>query len=70
MAEGIKRVKTATAFQSAAAAGEIVEFEIAHGYVLRSDVPPPAEFLQKRLENMLKEERFRSQERHGDNSGR
>jgi hypothetical protein len=62
MSEAIRRVKTATEFQAAVDAGDLVEFEIAYAYVLRSDVPPPAEFLKKRLENMLEEERFWAQQ--------
>jgi hypothetical protein len=65
MSQDIRRVKTATEFQAAVDAGEIVEFEIAYAYVLRSDKPAPAEFLKKRLENMLNEERFWAQRRSG-----
>jgi hypothetical protein len=54
-------VKTATEFQAAVDAGEVVEFEIAYAYVLRSDRPIPADFLKKRLENMLDEERYWAQ---------
>ena len=60
-------MKTATEFQAAADAGEIVEFEIAYAYVLRSDMPVPAEFLKKRLKNMLEEERFWAQRGRGGN---
>ena len=67
MSKEVRRVKTATEFQAAVDAGEIVEFEIAYAYVLRSDVPPPAEFLKKRLENMLEEERFWAQQERGGN---
>jgi hypothetical protein len=42
-----------------------VEFEIAYAYTLRSDMPAPAEFLKKRLENMLEEERFWAQQGRG-----
>jgi hypothetical protein len=62
MSEAIRRVKTATEFQAAVDAGDLVELEIAYAYVLRSDMPPPAEFLKKRLENMLEEERFWAQQ--------
>ena len=67
MSQDVRRVKTATEFQAAVDAGEIVEFEIAYAYVLRSDRPAPAEFLKKRLENMLEEERFWAQRGRGGN---
>ena len=67
MSKEVRRVKTATEYQAAVDAGAIVEFEIAYAYVLRSDVPPPAEFLKKRLENMLEEERFWAQQERGGN---
>ena len=38
MSQEVRRVKTATEFQAAVDTGEIVEFEIAYAYVLRSDV--------------------------------
>jgi hypothetical protein len=61
-------VKTATEFQAAVDGGEIVEFEIAYAYVLRSDMRIPAEFLKKRLANMLEEERYWAQRGRGGNS--
>jgi len=51
-----RRVHTATEFVAAVKAGNSVEFEIGHGYMLRSDTTPP-EFLKKRLENMVEAER-------------
>ena len=51
MSHGVRRVKTATECQAAVDGGEVVEFEIAYAYVLRSDTPIPAEFLRKRLED-------------------
>jgi hypothetical protein len=51
-----RRVYTAAEFMVAVEAGEAVDFEIAHGYMLRSDIRPP-DFLQKRLENMFNAER-------------
>jgi hypothetical protein len=56
-----RRVYTATEFKAAVAAGDAVEFEIGHGYMLRSDVRLP-DFLQKRLENMVEAERVLGQE--------
>ena len=50
-----RRVYTATEFMAAVEAGEAVDFEIGHGYMLRSDIRPP-DFLQKRLENMFNAE--------------
>lgn len=38
-------------------AGEPVEFEIGHGYMLRSDVPGTPDFFKTRLENMVNPER-------------
>lgn len=52
-----RRVYTATEFTAALQAGESVEFEIGHGYLLRSDIPGMPDFLKKRLENMLNAER-------------
>jgi hypothetical protein len=52
-----RRVYTATEFVAAVEAGESVEFEIGHGYMLRSDLPAPPDFLKKRLENMVEAER-------------
>ena len=68
MSDEFRRVKTATEFQAAVDAREVVEFEIAYAYVLRSDMPIPAEFLKKRLENMLEEERYWAQRGRGGNS--
>ena len=70
MSKEVRRVKTATEFQAAVDAGAIVEFEIAYAYVLRSDRPAPADFLKKRLENMLEEERLMAQQKRGDNPPR
>lgn len=55
----VPRVTTATEFVAAREAGEVVEFEIAHGYVLRSDVSQRPDFLEKRLAHMLEAERLR-----------
>jgi hypothetical protein len=57
-----RRVYTATEFKAAVAAGQAVEFEIGHGYMLRSDVRLP-EFLQKRLDNMVDAERVMAERR-------
>jgi hypothetical protein len=65
MSQEVRRVKTATEFQAAVDTGEVVEFEIAYAYVLRSDRPIPAEFLKKRLKNMLQEERYWAQRGRG-----
>ena len=42
-------------------AGDSVEFEIGHGYMLRSDVPGPLDFLKERLQNMVEAERALAQ---------
>lgn len=59
-----RRVYTATEFVAAVEAGDSVEFEIGHGYMLRSDTAPP-DFLKKRLENMVEAERALA-EREGE----
>jgi len=63
-----RRVYTATEFIVAVEAGEAVDFEIGHGYMLRSDIRPP-DFLQKRLVNMASAERaMADRERPNDSS--
>ena len=59
---GTRRDYTAIEFKAAVAAGESVEFEVGHGYMLRSDARLP-EFLQKRLDHMVEAERMADEAR-------